>query len=57
VTKPIIQKGFIPVPEGPGLGITLNEEAIRKQLIEPGYFEPTLQWDAPKTRINDRLWS
>jgi L-alanine-DL-glutamate epimerase-like enolase superfamily enzyme len=57
VAKPIIQQGFIPVPEGPGLGITLNEEAIKKQLSEPGYFEPTPQWDAPKTRINDRLWS
>jgi L-alanine-DL-glutamate epimerase-like enolase superfamily enzyme len=57
VPKPILQKGFIPVPEGPGLGITLNEEAIKKQLTEPGYFEPTPQWDAPKVRINDRLWS
>jgi hypothetical protein len=36
VPKPIIQKGFIPVPEGPGLGITLNEEAVKKQLSEPG---------------------
>ena len=57
VAKPIIQKGFIPVPDGPGLGITLNEEAIKKQITEPGYFEPTPQWDAPKYRINDRLWS
>ena len=57
VAKPIIQQGYIPVPEGPGLGITLNEEAVKKQLTEPGYFEPTPQWDAPKERINDRLWS
>jgi len=33
------------VPDGPGLGIILNEEAIKKQLREPGYFEPTPQWD------------
>ena len=56
VEKPIIKQGFITVPEGPGLGFTLNEEAIRKQLREPGYFEPTPQWDQ-KERINDRLWS
>jgi L-alanine-DL-glutamate epimerase-like enolase superfamily enzyme len=57
VMKPILQKGFIPVPDGPGLGFTLNEEAIKKQITEPGYFDPTPQWNAPKYRINDRLWS
>jgi L-alanine-DL-glutamate epimerase-like enolase superfamily enzyme len=56
VQKPIANKGFIPVPEGPGLGFTLNEEAIKKQIREPGYFEPTPQWDN-KERINNRLWS
>jgi len=57
VEKPIIRKGHIKVPDGPGLGITLNEEALKKQLTEPGFFDPTLQWDAPKMRTNDRLWS
>jgi L-alanine-DL-glutamate epimerase-like enolase superfamily enzyme len=57
VPKPIIQKGYIKVPEGPGLGITLNEEAVRKQMRDGGYFEATPQWDPPKGRINDRLWS
>ncbi len=56
VEKPIINKGYITVPEGPGLGFKLNEEQIKKQLREPGYFEPTPQWDN-KERINDRLWS
>jgi len=56
VEKPIVNKGFIKVPDGPGLGFTLNEEAIKKQLREPGYFEPTPQWDHPQ-RVNDRLWS
>ncbi len=56
VEKPVINKGFITVPDGPGLGFTLNEEAVKKQLREPGYFEPTPQWDN-KERINDRLWS
>lgn len=56
IEKPIINKGFIAVPTGPGLGIaSLNEEVIRQHLLEPGYFEPTPQWD--KDRSNDRLWS
>ncbi|MCC6858995.1 MAG: mandelate racemase/muconate lactonizing enzyme family protein [Bryobacterales bacterium] len=57
VEKPVLQKGFIKVPQGPGLGFTINEEAVKKQLREPGYFEPTPEWDPPKYRINDRLWS
>ena len=44
--KPIIDKGYINVPNGPGLGITLNEEAIKKNLQDGrGYFDPTPQWD------------
>ncbi len=55
VEKPIIQKGFIPVPEKPGLGVTLNEEVVKQHLFEPGYFEPTPQWNTDRT--NDRQWS
>jgi L-alanine-DL-glutamate epimerase-like enolase superfamily enzyme len=56
VEKPIVNKGFITVPEGPGLGITsLNDEVIKQHLLEPGYFEPTPEWD--KERSSDRLWS
>ncbi len=56
VEKPIVNRGFINVPQGPGLGITaLNEDVIRQHLLEPGYFEPTPQWD--KERSWDRLWS
>jgi len=58
IPKPIVNKGHIRVPDGPGLGITLNEEAIRKQLREPGYFEPTPQWDRdPKENVNYRPWA
>lgn len=56
VEKPIINKGYITVPSGPGLGFTLNEEAVKKMLREPGYFEPSPEWDN-RGRINDRLWS
>ncbi len=55
VEKPIVDRGFIKVPEGPGLGITLNEEAVKRHLAEPGFFEPTSEWD--KERSWDRLWS
>jgi L-alanine-DL-glutamate epimerase-like enolase superfamily enzyme len=55
IEKPIVNKGFIKVPEKPGLGITLNDEVMKQHLREPGYFEPTPEWNAD--RVNDRLWS
>jgi L-alanine-DL-glutamate epimerase-like enolase superfamily enzyme len=55
VEKPIVNKGYIAVPEKPGLGITLNEEAVKQHLLEPGYFEPTPQWNTDRT--SDRQWS
>jgi L-alanine-DL-glutamate epimerase-like enolase superfamily enzyme len=55
IEKPIINKGFITVPEKPGLGITLNEEVVKPHLLEPGYFEPTPQWNTD--RSSDRQWS
>ena len=53
--KPIVQNGFIPVPETPGLGVELNEEVAKEHLTEPGWFEPTPEWD--KEQSWDRLWS
>ena len=56
VSKPIVQRGFIEVPDRPGLGVTLNEDVIRQHLAPgTGYFEPTPQWD--NERSWDRLWS
>jgi L-alanine-DL-glutamate epimerase-like enolase superfamily enzyme len=55
IAKPIINKGFVKVPEGPGLGVTLNDEIVKQHLAEPGYFEPTPEWD--KERSWDRQWS
>jgi len=55
VSKPIVDHGFITVPDKPGLGVTLNDEAVKQHLGEPGYFEPTPQWNVD--RSNDRLWS
>ena len=56
IEKPIVDSGFIKVPEKPGLGVTLNEEVVKQHLMPgTGYFEPTTDWD--KERSWDRLWS
>lgn len=44
-SKPIIQQGYIPVPDSPGLGVELNEEVVKEHLRYPGYFEPTPMFD------------
>ncbi len=56
IDKPIVNKGYITVPDKPGLGITLNEAACKQHMAEPGWFEPTDQWNNIG-RPNDRLWS
>jgi L-alanine-DL-glutamate epimerase-like enolase superfamily enzyme len=55
--NPIIQNGYIDVPEAPGLGIDLNEEVMKAHLDpkDPGYFDPTTEWDNEWS--HDRLWS
>jgi len=56
IEKPIVNKGYIQVPDKPGLGITLNEDAMRQHLMPgTGYFEPSTQWD--QERSWDRTWS
>ena len=53
--------GFVEVPNAPGLGVELNEEAvkesIRQQERDPvkDYFPSTDQWN--EERSHDRLWS
>jgi L-alanine-DL-glutamate epimerase-like enolase superfamily enzyme len=40
VDKPIIKDGYINVPENPGLGVEINENAARKNLVDgETYFE------------------
>jgi L-alanine-DL-glutamate epimerase-like enolase superfamily enzyme len=43
--NPILDKGFIAVPNGPGLGFEINMDVLKANLQEPGFFEPTTQWD------------
>ncbi len=56
--KPLIQNGYIEVPETPGLGFTtINEDVFREHLDvnDPVFFESTDHWDREKS--HDRLWS
>ncbi len=57
IDKPIVEKGYITVPDKPGLGVTLNDDVV-KQHLKPGtsYFAPTTEWNE-KQSDNDRLWS
>jgi len=54
--SPIVNHGWIEVPDRPGLGVTLNDDVVRQHLAPgTGYFEPTTEWD--HERSWDRLWS
>lgn len=58
VPEPLIQNGFIQVPDGPGLGFgDLNEEVVKAHINPniPGLWESTDQWNTEFS--NDRLWS
>jgi L-alanine-DL-glutamate epimerase-like enolase superfamily enzyme len=56
--KPLIDNGYIQVPNAPGLGIEcLNEDLIQEKLHKdfPVAWGPTDEWD--KEWANDRQWS
>ena len=57
IDKPIINRGFIKVPDNPGLGVTLNDDEVKRHLKPgSGYFEPTPMWD-DKQSLDDALFS
>lgn len=43
--KPIVNQGYITVPDTPGLGVELNEAVVKEHIRKGGYFEPTPQYD------------
>jgi L-alanine-DL-glutamate epimerase-like enolase superfamily enzyme len=47
VPKPIIDKGYVAVPEESGLGPELNDSVAEGHLRRPGYFEPTPMFGDP----------
>ena len=46
--EPLMEGGYVKVPEKPGLGVDLNLEGIEANLRRPGLFEPTDEWNTPK---------
>lgn len=57
IEKPIIDRGFIKVPDSSGLGVTLNDDEVKRHLKPgTGYFEPTPMWDEPQS-WDDALFS
>lgn len=56
IDKPLVQNGYVNVPEKPGIGVELNEEVVKEYLIEgEKLFAPTPEWN--EIRSWDRLWS
>ncbi len=56
IEKPLVQDGYIAVPEGPGLGAEPDYNMLEKYLIEgEELFAPTPEWD--QIRSWDRIWS
>jgi L-alanine-DL-glutamate epimerase-like enolase superfamily enzyme len=56
IDKPIVENGYVKVPEKPGIGVELNEEVVEKYLIDgEKLFAPTPEWN--EMRAWDRLWS
>ena len=56
IEKPIVRDGYVQVPEKPGVGVELNEEAVREHLRRgEELFAPTEEWDQRSSW--DRQWS
>jgi len=56
--EPLMEDGYVRVPEKPGLGVDLNSEGIEKNLRSSGLFEPTDEWNTPKLGFwqPDKRW-
>ncbi len=54
--KPLVRDGYVQVPDKPGVGLELNEEAVKDHLHRnEELFAPTEEWD--ERRSWDREWS
>ena len=40
-----MERGYITVPDTPGLGVILNEGVVKEHIRKGGYFLPTPQYD------------
>ncbi len=58
IKKPIIENGYVDVPDAPGIGIEdLDDEVLKEHMHSKvkGLWEPTDEWDEDWS--HDRLWS
>ena len=56
IEKPLVQNGYVKVPEKPGIGVELNEDVVKEFLVKgEKLFAPTPEWN--EVRAWDRLWS
>ena len=55
--KPLVEKGFAIVPDSPGLGVELNEEAVKQHLRPNSTATSTRRPSGTRIRSNDRPWS
>ena len=54
--KPLVKNGYVRVPEKPGLGLELNEDAVKEHLHkDEDLFAPTEKWNQRTSW--DRQWS
>ena len=59
LADPLLEDGYVTVPDKPGLGVDLNYEGIKACLRDfSGLFEPTDYWNTPKLGFwqPDRRW-
>jgi L-alanine-DL-glutamate epimerase-like enolase superfamily enzyme len=56
--EPLIEDGYVGVPDKPGLGVDLDLDGIRENLRSGDLFEPTDEWNMPKLGFwqPDRRW-
>lgn len=56
VDKPLVEDGYVSVPEEPGIGVELNDDVVEEHLVEDAeLFAPTPEWNERQSW--DRTWS
>jgi L-alanine-DL-glutamate epimerase-like enolase superfamily enzyme len=47
--KPIVDNGYVTVPDRPGLGFDYDLDALKQWVKQPGFFEPTQEWNSERS--------
>ena len=58
LADPLLEDGYVKVPDKPGLGVDLDYDGIEANLRFPGLFESTEEWNTPRLGFwqPDRRW-